>query len=90
MTTTDSGYPGGNYIVGQAKRAIGGIAGVKEIDVELVGDPPRQESTITEEAGACSDGKARSWKRARHFIATNSAPVLDSFYSSAGGSLLKQ
>ena len=49
MTTTDSGCPGGNYIVGQAKRAIGGIAGVKEIDVELVGDPPRQESTITEE-----------------------------------------
>lgn len=49
MTTTASGCPVGNYIVAQAKRAIGRIEGVKEIDVELVYDPPWQESMITEE-----------------------------------------
>ena len=49
MTTTASGCPVGNYIVAQAKRAIGRIEGVKEIAVELVYDPPWQESMITEE-----------------------------------------
>lgn len=49
MTTTASGCPVGNYIVAQAKRAIGRLEGVKEIDVELVYDPPWQESMITEE-----------------------------------------
>ena len=49
MTTTASGCPVGNYIVAQAKRAIGRVAGVKEVDVELVYDPPWQESMITEE-----------------------------------------
>lgn len=49
MTTTASGCPVGNYIVGQAKRAIGRLEGVKEIDIELVYDPPWQESMITEE-----------------------------------------
>jgi metal-sulfur cluster biosynthetic enzyme len=49
MTTTASGCPVGNYIVAQAKRAIGRIDGVKEIAVELVYDPPWQESMITEE-----------------------------------------
>ena len=49
MTTTASGCPVGNYLVAQAKRAIEKLAGVKEIDVELVYDPPWQESMITEE-----------------------------------------
>ena len=49
MTTTASGCPVGNYIVAQAKRSIGRIEGVKEIDVDLVYDPPWQESMITEE-----------------------------------------
>ena len=49
MTTTASGCPVGNYIIAQAKRAIGRLEGVKEIDVELVYDPPWQESMISEE-----------------------------------------
>jgi metal-sulfur cluster biosynthetic enzyme len=49
MTTTASGCPVGNYLVAQAKRAIGRLEGVKEIDVELVYDPPWQESMISEE-----------------------------------------
>lgn len=49
MTTTASGCPVGNYMVAQAKRAIGRLEGVKEIDVELVYDPPWQESMISEE-----------------------------------------
>jgi metal-sulfur cluster biosynthetic enzyme len=49
MTTTASGCPVGNYIVAQAKRAIGRLEGIKEIDVELVDDPPWQESMISEE-----------------------------------------
>ncbi len=49
MTTTASGCPVGNYMVAQAKRAIGRLEGVKEIEVELVYDPPWQESMITEE-----------------------------------------
>jgi metal-sulfur cluster biosynthetic enzyme len=49
MTTTASGCPVGDYIVKQAKRAIARVEGVKEVDVELVYDPPWQESMITEE-----------------------------------------
>jgi metal-sulfur cluster biosynthetic enzyme len=49
MTTTASGCPVGNYIVAQAKRIIGRLEGVEEIDIELVYDPPWQESMITEE-----------------------------------------
>jgi metal-sulfur cluster biosynthetic enzyme len=49
MTTTASGCPVGNYIVAQAKRAIERLEGIKEIDIELVYDPPWQESMITEE-----------------------------------------
>jgi metal-sulfur cluster biosynthetic enzyme len=49
MTTTASGCPVGNYIVAQAKRAIGRLEGAREIDVELVYDPPWQESMISEE-----------------------------------------
>ena len=49
MTTTASGCPVGDYIVKQAKRAIGRLEGVKEVDVELVYDPPWQESMISEE-----------------------------------------
>jgi metal-sulfur cluster biosynthetic enzyme len=49
MTTTASGCPVGNYIIAQAKRAIARLEGVKEIDVELVYDPPWQESMISEE-----------------------------------------
>jgi metal-sulfur cluster biosynthetic enzyme len=49
MTTTASGCPVGDYIVKQAKRAIARVEGVKEVDVELVYDPPWQESMISEE-----------------------------------------
>ena len=49
MTTTAPGCPVGNYIVAQAKQAIERLEGVKEIDIELVYDPPWQESMITEE-----------------------------------------
>ncbi len=49
MTTTASGCPVGNYIVAQAKRAIGRVEGVKEVEVELVYDPPWKESMISEE-----------------------------------------
>ncbi len=49
MTTTASGCPVGNYIVAQTKRAIGRVQGVKEVEVELVYDPPWQESMISEE-----------------------------------------
>jgi metal-sulfur cluster biosynthetic enzyme len=49
MTTTAPGCPVGNYIVAQAKRAIERLEGVKEIVIELVYDPPWQESMITEE-----------------------------------------
>ncbi len=49
MTTTASGCPVGNYIVAQAKRAIARVEGVKDVEVELVYDPPWQESMISEE-----------------------------------------
>lgn len=49
MTTTASGCPVGNYIVAQAKRAIGRVEGVKEVEVELVYDPPWHEDMISEE-----------------------------------------
>jgi metal-sulfur cluster biosynthetic enzyme len=49
MTTTASGCPVGNYIAAQAKRAIERLEGVKEVDVELVYDPPWQENMISEE-----------------------------------------
>ena len=49
MTTTASGCPVGNYIAAQAKRAIERLDGVKEVAVELVYDPPWQQSMITEE-----------------------------------------
>ncbi len=49
MTTTASGCPVGNYIVAQAKRAIGRVEGVKDVEVELVYDPPWKESMISEE-----------------------------------------
>ena len=49
MTTTASGCPVGNYMVAQAKRAIGRLEGVKDVDVELVYDPPWQENMISEE-----------------------------------------
>lgn len=49
MTTTAPGCPVGNYIVAQAKRTIERLEGVKEIYIELVYDPPWQESMITEE-----------------------------------------
>ncbi len=49
MTTTASGCPVGNYLVDQAKRAIARVEGVNEVQVELVYDPPWQESMITEE-----------------------------------------
>jgi metal-sulfur cluster biosynthetic enzyme len=49
MTTTAPGCPVGNYIVAQSKRVIERLEGVKEIDIELVYDPPWQESMITEE-----------------------------------------
>lgn len=49
MTTTASGCPVGDYLVAQVKLAIERLEGVKEIDVELIYDPPWQESMITEE-----------------------------------------
>jgi len=49
MTTTASGCPVGNYMVAQAKRAIKRLEGVKEVEVELVYDPPWQETMISEE-----------------------------------------
>jgi len=49
MTTTASGCPVGNYMVAQARRAIGRLEGVKEVEVELVYDPPWQETMISEE-----------------------------------------
>lgn len=39
MTATAPGCPVGNYIVGEARRAIGRLERVKEIDVELVYGP---------------------------------------------------
>jgi metal-sulfur cluster biosynthetic enzyme len=49
MTTTASGCPVGNYIAAQAKRAIERLEGVKEVNVELVYDPPWQQNMISEE-----------------------------------------
>ncbi|MGE5305918.1 MAG: metal-sulfur cluster assembly factor [Alphaproteobacteria bacterium] len=49
MTTTASGCPVGNYMIAQAKRAIGRLQGVKEVEVELVYDPPWHENMISEE-----------------------------------------
>ena len=49
MTTTASGCPVGNYLMAEAKKAIGKVEGVGEVDVELVYDPPWQESMISEE-----------------------------------------
>jgi metal-sulfur cluster biosynthetic enzyme len=49
MTTTASGCPVGNYMVAQAKKAIGRLKGVKEVEVELVYDPPWHEKMISEE-----------------------------------------
>ena len=49
MTTTASGCPVGNYIAAQAKQAIARLEGVKEVDVELVYDPPWHENMISEE-----------------------------------------
>ena len=49
MTTTAAGCPVGNYIIAEAKRVLGGLEGVKEVDVELVYDPPWHEKMISEE-----------------------------------------
>lgn len=49
MTTTASGCPVGNYIAQQAKRVLEKLEGVKAVAVELVYDPPWQESMISEE-----------------------------------------
>ncbi len=49
MTTTAAGCPVGNYIVTQAKRVIARLEGVKEVEVELVYDPPWHETMISEE-----------------------------------------
>jgi metal-sulfur cluster biosynthetic enzyme len=49
MTTTASGCPVGNYIALQAKRALEKLEGIKEVEVELVYDPPWHESMISEE-----------------------------------------
>jgi metal-sulfur cluster biosynthetic enzyme len=49
MTTTAAGCPVGNYIVAQAKRAIERLEGIKEVNVELVDDPPWHESMVSEE-----------------------------------------
>jgi metal-sulfur cluster biosynthetic enzyme len=49
MTTTASGCPVGNYIAQQAKRVLEKLEDVKEVEVELVYDPPWRESMITEE-----------------------------------------
>jgi metal-sulfur cluster biosynthetic enzyme len=49
MTTTASGCPVGNYIVAQAKQAIAKLEGVKEVNVELVYEPPWHEKMISEE-----------------------------------------
>ena len=49
MTTTAAGCPVGNYMVGEAKRVLARLEGVKEVDVELVYDPPWQEKMISEE-----------------------------------------
>ncbi len=49
MTTTASGCPVGNYIVAEAKRALGKLEGVGEIDVELVSEPPWHEDMISDD-----------------------------------------
>ena len=49
MTTTASGCPVGNYIAQQAKQVLERLEDVKEVEVELVYDPPWRESMITEE-----------------------------------------
>ncbi len=49
MTTTAAGCPVGNYIIAQAKRALGRLDGVGEVNVELVYEPPWHEGLISEE-----------------------------------------
>ena len=49
MTTTAAGCPVGNYIAAQAKRVLEGLEGVKQVDVELVYEPPWHERMISEE-----------------------------------------
>ncbi len=49
MTTTAAGCPVGNYIIAEAKRAISRLEGVKQVDVELVYEPPWHETMISEE-----------------------------------------
>ncbi len=49
MTTTAAGCPVGNYIVTEAKRVLARLEDVKEVDVELVYDPPWHETMISQE-----------------------------------------
>ncbi len=50
MTLTVPGCPLGNFILTQAKEKIEEIEGVKNVNIELVWDPPWNISMISEEA----------------------------------------
>ncbi len=49
MTLTAPGCPVANMIVYQAASAIAAVEGVKDVDVELVYDPPWDPTKMTEE-----------------------------------------
>ena len=49
MTTTAPGCPVADYIAAQAKRVVGKLEGVGEVDVEMVYEPPWSMDRVTKE-----------------------------------------
>lgn len=49
MTTTAPGCPVADYIAAQAKRVVGRLEGVGEVDVEMVYEPPWKMEMMSEE-----------------------------------------
>lgn len=50
MTTTAPGCPVGEFMAAAAERVLRGLAGVKEVHVELVYDPPWRPELMSPEA----------------------------------------
>jgi metal-sulfur cluster biosynthetic enzyme len=50
MTMTSPACPAGPQILGQSKDVVSRLAGVKEVDIKLVMDPPWTPDRMTEDA----------------------------------------
>ena len=50
MTLTAPGCPAVDFIMEDVKMKVGSVEGVKEVDIEIVFDPPWDKSMMSEEA----------------------------------------